>query len=103
MYAQEPPIEEPQEQNDDEEEQTLTRNYQGGYTTPPSQPLCVVDKSGTIDAMIDTTIVYNNELDKWAKETTLQCNGEWIVGTKKVNVRDLLTLWQNEKKCPRNE
>ncbi|CAG8667612.1 14957_t:CDS:2, partial [Acaulospora morrowiae] len=39
----------------------------------------------------------------WAKETTLQRNEEWIIGTNKVNVRDSLTLWQNEKKRPHND
>jgi len=53
----------------------LKRYHSGGYTTLPFRPSS-----------------YNNELDKWTKETTLQCNGEWIVGTKKMNVRDLLTL-----------
>ncbi|CAI2171182.1 3253_t:CDS:10 [Funneliformis geosporum] len=57
------------------------------------------DKSNMIDnAMIDD----NNGLDKWAKET-LQRNGEWLVGNKKVNVHDLLVLWQNEKKRPHND
>jgi hypothetical protein len=69
-------------------------DHQGGNRSPPSRPSCVVDR---IDTISDTAIDYNNELDKWAKETTLQRNGEWIIGTNKVNVRDLLTLWQNEK------
>ncbi|CAI2185194.1 10826_t:CDS:10 [Funneliformis geosporum] len=62
----------------DEEERMLKGYHQGGNTSPPSQPSC-------------------------AKETTLQRNGEWIIGTNKVNVRDLLTLWQNEKKRPHND
>ena len=114
MYAQieELTIEEPslskiaQEQNDDEEERMSKRYHQGGNTSLPSQPSCVVDstfKSDTIDTTTDTAIDYDDELDKWAKETTLQCNGEWIIDTKKVNVGDLLTLWQNEKKRPHKE
>ena len=80
----------------------LKRYHQGGNTYRPS---CVVDnilKSDTIDIMTDIMTDYNDELDKLAKETTLQSNGEWIIGTNKVNVRDL-TLWQNEKKRPHNE
>ncbi|CAG8818087.1 29650_t:CDS:10 [Gigaspora margarita] len=81
-------------------------DHQGGNTHPPSRPSCVVCsifKSDTIDETTDTAIDYNDELDKLAKETTLQSNGEWIIGTNKVNVRDLLTLWQNEKKRPHND
>ncbi|KAF0485240.1 hypothetical protein F8M41_022852 [Gigaspora margarita] len=81
-------------------------DHQGGNAHPPSRPSCVVGsifKSDTIDATTDTAIDYNDELDKLAKKTTLQSNGEWIIGTNKVNVRDLLTLWQNEKKRPHND
>jgi hypothetical protein len=80
----------------------LKKNHQGGITSQPSSVVDSIFKSDTTDTT-DTTIDYNDELDKLAKETTLQSNGEWIIGTNKVNVRDLLTLWQNEKKRPHNE
>jgi hypothetical protein len=69
----------------------LKRYHQGGNTFPLSQPSCIVDstfKSDTIDTTTDT------EIDNWIYG---------IIGTEKVNVRDLLTLWQNEKKRPHKE
>ncbi|KAG9300777.1 hypothetical protein G9A89_023575 [Geosiphon pyriformis] len=41
-------------------------------------------------------MAYDDALERCARET-FQRDGEWLVGIKKMNVRDMLTLWQNER------
>ncbi len=46
--------------------------------------------------------VREDELEKQAMET-LQGNGEWLVGSRKVNVREMLTSWQSIKEQSHEE
>ncbi|CAG8596898.1 11954_t:CDS:2, partial [Racocetra fulgida] len=81
---------------------TESLNSESSTSDSTSQIINLDENDEFVNSTQDIEVMFDNTFETLAKES-LVGNGEWIIGSGKINVRELLKKWKYEKDRPHNE